>query len=252
MNRKQFLRTSGTLLAGSTLLPLAGCGSSPSDPKPKPPGNNYVNGAVALANVDDNGEVFKVSGTVTFPNGTTLPVADGLAQFGTQQQISPGRYRVQVLPAQEGDFPSHSDYITVREDHASIFEMVPKKIGSYSYNDFLDTFGYGYDENRHTRRWADNSVIISYHYDESHVLEDIEAAVGTFYRSNDPTKVASPYFIQNSIAALQEVVQMIPDSANIQINSFIESEGEIEFPRGYDYSEEGVIFTQAVRMLSIC
>lgn len=238
LTRKQFLQASGLLFAGSTILPFAGCKSLS---EPEPPTKNYISGAVDLRDVFSDKPI--TSGALTFPNGKTVPVSsDGLARFDSEQELRSGSYRVLLQPSAANTYSNHSTVVSLREDSASKMKVVPDDSGPFSYQNFLDVFCHGDGFDRVTERWPDNTTIKVYLYDESHVLEDIDAAEGKFVHSQDPNRVASPYFISDSIDTFGELEQMIPDEANIGFDIYIESEGKVEFPDSYNYREEDVMF----------
>lgn len=238
VSRRRFLRQAGLAAAGmgAGLLVGTGCSSS-AEPEPyEPPTPNYVNAALAVTDVFTGQAI--PSGHVTFPDGNTVPIRDGLAEVTEAQKLLAGTYRVLVQGDSEGDFVTHSREIKLVDEQTSGVAVLPWNHEQFSYEQMKDKFMFGDDFNRYTIRWADGSDITSYHYDESYF--DNETL--RFVRSDDPTMLASKFFHEDNIAAYRQVVDWIPASANITLASYLESEQEVEFARSFDNNRREYIF----------
>lgn len=194
INRRDFIKTSGALLAGGTLLPLVGCSPSASDPEPpppdpQPPQPQYVNSAIEITDVFTGQGT--PSGHITFPNEKTIPIRDGLAEVTASEQLLAGDYRVLIQPEHEGDFVTQSPTISLSDEQVISQKVLPWNFEQFSYERMKDKFMYGNDFNRTTQRWRDDIEILVYHYDQSYYDNEL----GRFVESSDPQLLAAPMFI---------------------------------------------------------
>ena len=243
ISRREFLKTSATAAIGGSLglFFLKGCspGTEPEPPKP-PPAPNYVNSALDITDVFTNDVI--PSGHVTFPNGKTVSVRDGLAEVTSSQELLAGSYRVLVQPESPGDFVTHSREIQLIDEAVTSLQVLPWTHKEFSYEQMLDKFMYGDDVNRYTIRWPDGAEITSYHYDESYRKFNDVLGRSEFIRSQDPDMLASQGFLEDTLAAYAQVVTWLPKKTNISLKSYVESEGEVDFPRNFDRNKQNVIF----------
>lgn len=242
LSRKEFLSLTSKAAAGGMFFSyFTGC-SSPTEPEPPrpPPTPNYVNSALDITDVFTGQSI--PSGHVTFPNGKTIPISNGLAEVTSSQELLTGTYRVFVQPESQKDFVPHSRTIELANQTVNQLEVLPWTHKEFSYEQMLDKFMHGDEFNKYTIRWPDGAELTSYHYNESYRKFNQALGRSEFIRSQDPDMLASQGFLEDTVAAYKQVINWLPKQTNISLKSYIESEGEVDFPRDFDRNKQNVIF----------